>query len=95
MPWDNEDWAAKHTAKHRVTTEEAWEVAFENPGTILQAPDQLRYPPFRRYWTISKTKAGRVLIVFWERHRETKNLVTAFEPSQERIAVYERQKKKR
>lgn len=95
MHWDNEDWAAKHIAKHGVTTQEAWEVVFENPGVVFQAPDQLRYPPFRRYWTISKTRAGRLLVVFWERHREVKNLVTAFEPSQERIAIYERQKKRR
>ena len=88
--WNNKDWAANHIKKHGVTVEEAWEVVFEDPVVVpLIAPDQLHFPPFRRYWTIGKTKEGRCLLVAWERHREIKNLITAFDPSPERIKIYE------
>jgi hypothetical protein len=57
MWWDNDDWAARHISKHKVTVNEAWEVVFENKSVFpLVAPDQLRFPPFRRYWTINLTK---------------------------------------
>jgi uncharacterized DUF497 family protein len=96
MWWDNDDWAARHISKHKVTVNEAWEVVFENRSVFpLVAPDQLRFPPFRRYWTINLTKKGRRLLVVWEQHRAIKNLITAFEPSEERVNVYERQIKKR
>ena len=95
MWWDNNDWAARHLAKHGVTVREAWEVVFEGKNVFpLVAPDQLRFPPFRRYWTINITKAGRKLLVVWEQHRIAKNLITAFEPSNEKVKIYERQVKK-
>lgn len=48
--WDNEDWASRHIAKHQTTTEEAWEVVFENEDIVpIEAPYQLHFPPFRRY----------------------------------------------
>ena len=85
----------EHIAKHEVTTTEAWEVVFENKNVILLvAPDQLNFPPFRRYWTINFTKQRRRLMVVWEQHRGTKNLITAFEPSKERINIYENKIKK-
>ena len=88
--WNNKDWAANHIKKHGVTVEEAWEVVFEDPVVVpLIAPDQLHFPPFRRYWTIGKSKEGRCLLVVWERHGEIKNLITAFDPSPERIKIYE------
>ncbi len=94
--WDNEDWAARHISKHGVTTKEAWEVVFEKPGCHpLLSPDQLRFPPYRRYWTIGKTVSGRMLFVVWEQWRATKNLITAFEPSQERVKLYESKTRKK
>lgn len=93
--WNNRDWAANHIRKHDVTVEEAWEVVFEDPNIVpLISPDQLHFPPFRRYWTIGKTKEGRKLMVVWERHREIKNLITAFDATEERIKIYESKIKK-
>lgn len=93
--WNNKEWAARHIKKHDVLVEEAWEVVFEDPSAVpLVAPDQLHFPPFRRYWTIGKTKKGRQLLVAWERYREFKNLITAFEPSEERIKIYDSKIKK-
>ena len=93
--WNNKDWAARHIKKHDVTVEEAWEVVFEDSNIVpLIAPDQLHFPPFRRYWTIGKTQKGRRLMIVWEKHREIKNLITAFEPSQERIKIHESKIKK-
>lgn len=96
MGWDNEEWAARHIRKHGTTPQEAWEVVYEDVTiVILRARDQLRYPPFMRYWTIGRTKSGRKLFVVWDKHRATKNLITAFEPDQEKEKFYEREKKKR
>jgi uncharacterized DUF497 family protein len=95
--WDNEEWAKNHIQKKRkITPLEAWEVVFEgNPPPVpMISPDQLNYPPFTRYWLIGKTKKGKLLFVAWEKHRETLNLITAFEPNQERIELYEKLKKK-
>ena len=91
--WDNEDWAARHIRKHRVKTQEAWEI-FERCSSALMAIDQLRFPPYRRYWTVGYTLAGRRLLVIWEQHREICNLVTAFEPDEEKVRLYERKSKK-
>lgn len=95
--WDNENWAKNHIKKHKVTVREAWEVVFEvKPRPIpLKSPDQLNFPPYTRYWLIGKTKKGRVLFVAWEKHRETLNLITAFEPNKQRIELYEKIKKKK
>jgi hypothetical protein len=94
--WNNDDWAKAHLAKRHpdVSTAEAWEAAFEGQGAVLVAPDQIRYPPFRRYWLIEKTRAGRRLLVVWEQWREVKNLITAYPPSEEQIKVYEAKTKK-
>ena len=94
--WSNPDWAAAHIRKHSVTLDETWYVAFEcEEAVFIQSPDQLRYPPFIRYWTIGRTGNGRRLLVVWEQHREIVNLITAYEPSEDRVKIYERQKKKR
>ncbi len=96
MGWDNEEWAARHIKKHGVTLQEAWEVVYEDVTiVILRARDQLRYPPFIRYWTIGQTKGGRKLLVVWDKHRATKNLITAFEPDPDKEKFYEREKKKK
>lgn len=96
MGWDNEEWAARHIKKHGTTPQEAWEVAYEDAkAVILRARDQLRYPPFLRYWTIGYTKVGKRPLVVWDKHRATKNLITAFEPDKEKVEFYEREKKKR
>ncbi len=94
--WNNRGWAENHIRKHGVTIEEAWEVVFEDPSIVplMIAPDQLHFPPFRRYWTIGRTKEGRSLLVVWERHREIRNLITAFDPSLERIKIYEEKVRK-
>ncbi|MBL6989903.1 MAG: BrnT family toxin [Bacteriovoracaceae bacterium] len=86
------EWAQNHINKHDVSVKEAWEVVFENnPKPIpLRAPEQLNFPPYIRYWTIGKTKKKRVLFVAWEKHRETLNLITAFEPNKKRIEIYEK-----
>lgn len=74
MGWDNEEWAARHIRKHGTTLQEAWEVAYGDSKTvILRARDQLNYPPFVRYWTVGHTKAGRQLMIVWDKYRETKN----------------------
>jgi len=92
--WDNEDWAARHIRKHGVRCREAWEVVFEGEDAWpLLAPDQLRFPPFRRYWAIGRTKKGRRLMVVWERYRKIQNLITAFEPSKEKVEIYEKKTK--
>lgn len=91
--WSNGDWAARHIKKHQVNLQEAWEI-FESCSNPLKAIDQLRFPPFRRYWTIGRTLAGRRLLVIWEQHREINNLVTAFEPDEEKVRLYERKNKK-
>lgn len=93
--WDNEDWAKNHLKKHHVSTQEAWDVIFEDPRPILlKSPDQLHYPPYMRYWAIGKTKEKRLLLVVMERHKETLNLITAYEPDEQRIKLYEKLKKK-
>lgn len=94
--WDNEDWAENHIKKHKTSPQEAWEVVLENdPAPLpMRSPDQLNFPPFIRYWLVGKTKDGKVLFVVWERYRETLNLITAFEPDQQRIDLYENLKKK-
>lgn len=95
--WDNEDWANNHIKKKRkITPLEAWEVVFESdpPPVPMLSPVQLNYPPFTRYWVIGETKKGKLLFVVWEKHRETLNLITTFEPDQQRIELYERLKKK-
>ncbi|MEW6057658.1 MAG: hypothetical protein AB1540_13690, partial [Bdellovibrionota bacterium] len=92
--WDNQAWAAKHIRRHDVTTVEAWEVVFEDKSVVPpSALDQITWPPYRRWWTIGKTKQGRTLFVVWDQHRHLRNLITAFEPDAERTAIYERQKK--
>ena len=95
--WDNEEWASRHIKKHKVGVKEAWDVVFENsePPIPMKAPEQLNFPPFVRYWVIGETKEGRVLFVAWEKHRETLNLITAFEPDEKRILLYEKLKKKK
>lgn len=96
MNWDNDGWASRHISKHNVNTLEAWQAAFEDSkAKPLESPDQLRYPPYRRYWTIGVTAKGRLLLVVWEQHRAVRNLITAFEPSPERIRIYEAKTKKR
>lgn len=94
--WHNEDWANKHIGKKRnVTAQEAWEVVFEDIPLPLpmRSPDQLNFPPYIRYWVIGKTKKERRLFVVWEKYKETLNLITAFEPNQKRIDLYEKLKK--
>ena len=94
--WDNEDWAARHIKKKHpeVTTKDAWEIVFgDNRVTPLKSPDQIRWPPYSRYWAIGTTKKGVTLLVVWEVYRSTYNLVTAFPPDKERIVLYERLKK--
>lgn len=77
-----------------MSIEEAWEVVFEDPSIVpLIAPEQLHFPPFRRYWTIGRTQERRRLLVVWEKHREIRNLITAFEPSEEKIKIYEQKTK--
>ena len=91
--WNNKEWAARHIKKHEVNPQEAWDI-YESCTDPLVALDQLRFPPFRRYWTIGHTKVGRRLLVIWEQHREVYNLVTAYEPDEERVRLYERKNKK-
>jgi uncharacterized DUF497 family protein len=94
--WDNAEWAQAHIKKKHpnVTVQEAWEVVFEWEGKSLISPDQLHYPPFRRYWKIGKTKAGKLLLVAWEVSRETRNLITAYPPSEGQVKAYESKVKK-
>jgi len=95
--WNNEEWANNHIKKHGVKASEAWEAVFEvTPRPVpLRSPDQLNFPPYVRYWLIGKTKKERTLFIAWEKHRETLNLITAFEPDEKRIALYERLTKRR
>jgi hypothetical protein len=95
--WDNADWANRHIQKKRKgTAQEAWEVVFEGDPLPLpmRSPEQLNFPPYIRYWTMGETKKGKLLFVVWEKHRETMNLITAFEPDHQRIDLYEKLKKK-
>lgn len=95
--WNNAEWANNHIKKKRdgINARDAWEVVFESEpiSQPFLAPAQLNFPPFRRYWTIGKTKRGKLLFVVWERHRDILNLITAFEPDQRRIDIYEKLKK--
>jgi hypothetical protein len=91
--WSNRDWAARHIKKLQTTPEEAWEI-YQYCENFLVAIDQLRFPPFRRYWTIGMTSEGKKLIVIWEEHRDTKNLISAYEPNEEKVRLYERKTKK-
>lgn len=92
--WNNREWAARHIKKHKTTPEEAWEV-FEKCRNPLLALDQIRFPPYRRYWSIGTTEAGRSLLIVWEQYRGIYNLITAFEPNEEKVELYERKTKKR
>lgn len=95
--WDNDDWAAGHLKKRHpgITTKDAWEVIFEDASRVpIKSPDQLRWPPFFRYWTIGTTKKGKVLFVVWEVAKGKYHLVTAFPPDEERITLYEKFKKR-
>ena len=89
--WDNDNWAKAHLLKRHpdTSTQEAWEVVFEVGGVALVSPDQYRYPPFRRYWMIGKTRAGTKLLVAWEQWRGIKNLVTAYPSNEEQVRLYE------
>ena len=92
--WDNRDWASRHIKKHQVVPEEAWEVVFCDSTVIpIRADDQLNWPPFQRWWTIGRTKTGRILFVVWDQQRHVRNLITAFEPDEKRMAIYERKKR--
>jgi uncharacterized DUF497 family protein len=62
-------------------------------GKIL-SPDQLHYPPYRRYWKVGKTRQGKLLLVAWEVWREEKNLISAYPPSEGQVKVYEAKIKK-
>jgi hypothetical protein len=93
--WANEVWAASHIRKHGVVPREAWEVYALQGIERLVSTHQLRWPPFRRYWLVGTTVLGRRLLIVWEEHRGVKNLITAFEPNEEQVAVYERQKRQR
>jgi uncharacterized DUF497 family protein len=96
MSWDNPVWARNHIYKKHpdVSIEEAWEVVFLGNARVLVAPDQLHFPPFRRYWTIGVTVGGKMLLVVWEQWKETKNLITAYTPTQTQVRIYEEQIKK-
>ena len=89
--WNNDGWARTHLKKRHpeVSIEEAWEVVFVLGGVILVSPDQLRYPPFRRYWMIGTTKSEKLLLVVWEQWRGIKNLITAYPPNKEQVRTYE------
>ena len=92
--WDNASWAARHIKKHDITVEEAWGV-YRSGAKFLVSPDQLHYPPFLRYWAIGKTQTGRLLFVAWEQHKETRNLITSYEPSERLVTIYEKKSKTR
>ena len=95
MGWVNESWAMVHSAKRHpdVSTQDAWEVAFEDSSAVaIVSPDQLRFPPMRRLFTIGKTKLGRELFVVWEEYKG-KHLITAYPPDEGRKKVYEKAKK--
>ena len=92
--WNNRDWVARHIKKHSVTPQEAWEV-YLGCSNVLISLDQIRFPPFRRYWTIGTTVSGRNLLIVWEQHHEIRNLITAFKPDIEKVKFYERKTKKK
>ena len=94
--WDNSVWATRHIHKKHpnITLAEAWEVAFKMGYPIMVSPDQLHYPPYRRYWLVGKTSAGKRLLVAWEQWKEIRNLITAYEPSEGQVKAYENQSKK-
>jgi uncharacterized DUF497 family protein len=94
--WDNQGWAAQHIhKKHRdVSLADAWEVAFEMGYTIMVSPDQLHYPPYRRYWIVGKARNGKRLLVAWEQWKELRNLITAYQPNERQVKAYEDQSKK-
>lgn len=94
--WNNDDWAKTHIRKRHpeVSTAEAWEVVFEVKGIALISPDQYRFPPYRRYWMIGNTHAGKTLLVVWEQWRGIKNLITAYPPNEEQVRAYETKTKK-
>ena len=97
MRWVNESWAAKHLAKRHpdITTLDAWEAAFDDVDSVpIYSPDQLRFPPMRRFFTIGKTKSGKELFVVWEVYKGN-HLVTAYPPDEGRKKVYEQAKKKK
>jgi uncharacterized DUF497 family protein len=93
--WDNAEWAQAHIKKKHpdVSVDEAWEVVFDSEGKIL-SPDQLNYPPYRRYWKVGKTKNGKLLLVAWEVWREKKNLISAYPPNEGQVKAYESKIKK-
>lgn len=94
--WTNEEFASRHIKKHGTTPAEAWEVVFEDPEAVpITAMDQLTWPPFRRWYTIGKTKEGRILFVVWDQNKNVKNLITCFSPDKTRREIYERAKKKK
>ena len=94
--WDNAEWAQAHINKKHsgVSVAEAWEVVFEFEAKTLVSPDQLHFPPYKRYWKIGKTKAGKLLLVAWEIWKEKKNLITAYPPSEGQVKAYESKVKK-
>jgi len=96
MSWDNAEWAMNHIQKRHtgVTLLEAWEVVFESGNRALISPDQLHFPPYRRYWEVGATAGGKILLVVWEQWRQQKNLITAYEPSFKQRMIYEDQVKK-
>ena len=96
--WDNEEWARRHIAKKRpeIPPEAAWQASFGNSeAKFLLSNDQLRFPPYRRYWTIGITKSGKRLLVVWEQFKYEKNLITAYPPNEEQVKAYERKIKKK
>lgn len=94
--WNNDEWAKAHISKRHpgVTTEDAWEIVFLLKSFPLVSPDQYRFPPFRRYWTIGRTTKGKELLVVWEQWRGTKNLITAYPPNEEQVRAYDAKTKK-
>jgi hypothetical protein len=92
--WNNREWAERHIRKHNGDPTEAWDAVFHDDSVVpIRAEDQLNWPPFRRWWTIGATRAGRKLFVVWDQHRGVRNLITAFEPDEVRQSIYERKKK--
>lgn len=94
--WNNVEWSTRHIHKKHpdVSLADAWDVAFEMGYKIMVSPDQLHYPPYRRYWLVGKTKNGKRLLVAWEQWKETRNLITAYEPNEKQVKAYEDQIKK-
>ena len=98
--WDNQDWAKSHLRKRHPETDpevavrEAWELVFVTRSIPLVSPDQYRFPPYRRYWTIGRTVSGKLLLVVWEQWRAEKNLITVYSPNTEQVGAYETKIKK-